>query len=138
MKLDFDGLQGPQKLYIPIDPVPASRPKVSRWGTYYSKRHNQYVKDFRSYFDLCPPEWFYLGNERLIVSVEFVCSRPKTTKLSSPRYDLDNLIKLPLDCMTSYDIFWKDDVQIDYLFASKRFTETLEEPHTSLKVFWIT
>lgn len=138
MRLDFDNFEGPQTLYIPLDPVPASRPKVARFGTYYSKRHQQYVKDFKTFFDVAPVPWVYLGHERLIVSLEFVCARPKTTKLKSPRYDLDNLIKLPLDCMTSYDVFWQDDAQIDYLFASKRFVNLREEPHTTVKVFWIT
>lgn len=138
MQLDFDGLGGPQELYVPIDPVPASRPKVARYGTYYSKRHQQYIKDWTTWFSYAKPCWFYLGTERLVVSLEFVCMKPKTTKRESPRHDIDNLVKLPLDCMTSSDIFWKDDVQIEYLFASKRFARQKEEPHTRIKVFWIT
>ena len=138
MQLDFDGLGGPQELYVPIDPVPASRPKVARYGTYYSKRHQQYIKDWTTWFSYAKPCWFYLGTERLVVSLEFVCLKPRTTKRESPRHDIDNLVKLPLDCMTSSDIFWKDDVQIEYLFASKRFARQKEEPHTRIKVFWIT
>ena len=35
--------------------------------------------------------------------------------------------------MTSSDVFWKDDVQIEYLFASKRFARQKEEAHTRIK-----
>ena len=137
-KLDFSSLDAPQELYIPIPPVPASRPKVSRFATYYSKRHQEYVKHFVTYFNYDKPIWTYLPDEALLVALEFACERPKKPSRHSPRYDIDNLVKLPLDCMTSFGGFWKDDVQIDVLIASKRYAIKGEEPHTSVRCYKMT
>ena len=52
MNIDIGSLAKPQEYYIPVAPVPASRPKVARFGTYYSKRHQQYVKDFATCLEL--------------------------------------------------------------------------------------
>lgn len=38
------------KITIPIDPVPASRPRVTRYGTYYGKKYTQFKKDIQQYF----------------------------------------------------------------------------------------
>lgn len=136
MKLDISALAPPQEFYIPVPPVPASRPKVARFGTYYSKRHQQYVKDFSSWMTVVRPRWRFLGKEeRLIVGLEFVCSRPKKVVNPAPSYDIDNLSKLPLDCMTSAEIFWHDDSQIELLIAHKRYAKEREEPHTLVRVF---
>jgi Holliday junction resolvase RusA-like endonuclease len=138
MNIDIASLETAQEYYIPVPPVPASRPKVARFGTYYSKRHQQYVKDFATCLVHYPPVWDYLPKEeRLIVGLEFVCARPKKVVLAAPRYDIDNLSKLPLDCMTSADIFWYDDSQIELLIAHKRYAKKNEEPHTLVRVYAI-
>ena len=138
MKIDISALRPAQEYYIPVPPVPASRPKVSRFATYYGKRHQQYVKDFAAYLDVCPPVWTYLPKEaRLIVGLEFVCTRPKKVVNACPRFDIDNLSKLPLDCMTSADIFWHDDSQIELLIAHKRYAKKGEEPHTLVRTYEI-
>jgi Holliday junction resolvase RusA-like endonuclease len=136
LQFDFSSLDHPQTLMLPIPPVPASRPKVARFGTYYSKRHQEYVRSFAGYLKLEPPQWNYLPKEvQLIVGLEFVCKRPKRLTIPSPAYDIDNLIKLPLDCMTSAEIFWHDDVQITTVMAHKRYADKKEEPHTLVRVF---
>jgi|13_taG_2_1085334.scaffolds.fasta_scaffold103508_2 Holliday junction resolvase RusA-like endonuclease len=138
MNIDIASLESAQEYYIPVPPVPASRPKVARFGTYYSKRHQQYVKDFATCLHHYPPEWEYLDKEaRLIVGLEFVCTRPKRVTNAAPHYDIDNLSKLPLDCMTSADIFWHDDRQIELLIAHKRYAKVNEEPHTLVRVYAI-
>lgn len=138
MNIDIASLESAQEYYIPVPPVPASRPKVARFGTYYSKRHQQYVKDFATCLLHYPPEWEYLDKEaRLIVGLEFVCTRPKRVTNAAPHYDIDNLSKLPLDCMTSADIFWHDDRQIELLIAHKRYAKVNEEPHTLVRVYAI-
>lgn len=38
------------KVVIPIAPVPASRPRVTRWSTFYSKTYTQFKKDVDDYF----------------------------------------------------------------------------------------
>jgi Holliday junction resolvase RusA-like endonuclease len=60
-------------------------------------------------------------------AVEVVVQRPKTTKLSMPRGDVDNLVKAVLDGGTKAGV-WGDDGQIELLLARKRWTEPGEEP----------
>lgn len=133
---DFSALGEPQALYLPIPPVPASRPRVARFGTYYSKRHQNYVKQFSAFISVEPPIWNYLTKDQhLIVGLEFVCKRPKRLTVDTPAVDIDNLMKLPLDCMTSAEIFWHDDMQITTVMAHKRYAEEKEEPHTLVRVF---
>lgn len=133
---DFSALGEPQALYLPIPPVPASRPRVARFGTYYSKRHQNYVKQFSAFISVEPPIWDYLTKDQhLIVGLEFVCKRPKRLTVDTPAVDIDNLMKLPLDCMTSAEIFWHDDMQITTVMAHKRYAEVKEEPHTLVRVF---
>lgn len=135
MLFDFDAFDEPQHLYIPIPPCPASRPKVARFGTYYSKRHQEYMRSFAAFLNVLPPRWTYLPKEkRLFIIIEFACKRPKRLTNAIPRYDIDNLIKLPLDCMTSAAMFWHDDFQIEAIVARKRYAETNEEEHTKLQV----
>lgn len=135
MLFDFEAFDEPQYLYIPIPPVPASRPKVARFSTYYPKRHQQYIKSFANFIAVMPPQWNYLPEDkRLFVIIEFACQRPKKPTNPIPRYDIDNLMKLPLDCMTSSDMFWKDDFQIEAIVARKRYAEPNEESHTKVQV----
>jgi|TARA_B110000093_G_scaffold28792_1_gene28631 Holliday junction resolvase RusA-like endonuclease len=135
MLFDFEAFDEPQYLYIPIPPVPASRPKVAKFGVYYGKRHKEYMKSFAAFLKVMPPQWTYLPEDkRLFIIIEFACKRLKCPSKVLPRYDIDNLMKLPLDCMTSSDMFWKDDCQIEALVARKRYAEPNEEPHTKVQV----
>ena len=84
-------------LSFPIEPVPASRPRVSKWGTYYGKRYSE----FRKVAAQVVPE-IYSGlplNGTLEVTVTFYCKRPKTTKRDEPRGDVDNYVKAILDSL---------------------------------------
>lgn len=133
---DFSAFDEPQVLYLPIAPVPASRPRVAKFGAYYSKRHQAYVRSFSGWIGVEPPQWKYLDKSmNLIVGLDFACKRPKRMTVSTPPYDIDNLVKLPLDCMTSAEIFWHDDVQVTTILAHKRWAERKEEPHTLVRVF---
>lgn len=122
------------QLWIPIEPHPASRPRTSKYGVHYSKGHTAYkhacLEFLKSLDDLPPPN----VTDPLTVTLIFRCTKARTSRLIVPRYDIDNLAKLPLDCMTSSGLFWKDDVQVAELIAIKRFTETNEEPGTLVSV----
>lgn len=67
------------------------------------------------------------------VELIFVVRKAKTSKLTRPHGDIDNYCKSILDAMTKKQ-FWKDDVDITHLIASKRFAEPEEEPHTAVLV----
>jgi Holliday junction resolvase RusA-like endonuclease len=96
-------------LSLPLNPVPASRPRVSKWGTYYGKRHKAYrskalalLNRMRDRDNLHNPL-----SGRLIVFVLFEVERPRKTILEIPKPDIDNYLKLLLDCCTGF--LWDDD-----------------------------
>ena len=56
---------------------------------------------------------------KLRVWVVFSIKKPKTTKLATPRGDIDNYMKLLLDCCNG--IIWEDDQQIAQINAFKNY-----------------
>lgn len=108
-----------------IEPVPASRPRVSRWGTYYGKNYEKFRRDVR---DILTDHNGQPLSGPINTIVELVVSPPKTTVRSFPRGDVDNYAKGVLDCMTSAGKFWGDDDQIVSLFVAKRFAQPGEQP----------
>ena len=63
------------RIYFNINPCPASRPRVSRWSTYYPKKYTQFKEDMKaltSEMDTTP-------SEKLIsVDIEFNVKIPKS------------------------------------------------------------
>jgi Holliday junction resolvase RusA-like endonuclease len=103
---------------IPIKPVAASRPRLSRYGVYYSKTYTDWRNEARRH--VAQIETIHTG--ALIVIVEISVMRPKTSKKLWPRSDVDNLAKGPLDVITENKGIWGDDDQIVGLWVTKRFT----------------
>ncbi len=106
-------------LKFPLEPVPASRPRVTKWGAYYGKRYTQFRKDA----GLVIPEVYtdqpLTGT--LEVSVWFYCKRPKTTKRTEPRGDVDNYVKALLDSCNGK--VFEDDDQIKRITATKQYED---------------
>ena len=107
-------------LCIPGNPVAASRPRVSKWGTYYGKTYKKFrehaaqaLADFKSTYGAAP-----LG-----VITRIVVMKPKTTKRSYPRGDIDNFEKAAWDAITNSPAFWDDDDQIVLSVTSKEYTQ---------------
>lgn len=107
------------RLVLPLNPLPAPRPRVTSKGwTYYPKKYKAWkeraaaiLPDILSYAGLASP---LTGALRVLA--EFVVERPKTTKFRYPRGDLDNYLKT-LDCLNG--LVWEDDVRIVSLEATK-------------------
>lgn len=57
------------------------------------------------------------------VIVACVSQRPKTTKLSAPKPDVDNYAKGVLDAITKDGRFWDDDSQVQRLHVAKAWGE---------------
>jgi Holliday junction resolvase RusA-like endonuclease len=103
---------------LPVQPVPASRPRIGRFGAYYGKNYEAFRTDAQP---ICNQAKFTITDRPLRLWMECVVTKPKQGKLRFPRGDIDNYIKGPLDVMTKAERFWNDDDQIVELLASKRY-----------------
>jgi Holliday junction resolvase RusA-like endonuclease len=122
---------GLMHLFLAVEPVPASRPRVSRWGAYYTKTYEAFrVAASRELakFKGTPTEG------HVVLFLEFVCTRPKSSKLTTPKGDVDNYAKGPMDSMTQSEKFWADDKQVVLVVATKRFAEKGETP--GINIHW--
>lgn len=100
-----------------LNPVPASRPRVTRWGTYYSKTYKTWMQEA----DKAIPQADHMITGHVRVRVRFYIEKPRTSKLSRPRGDIDNYLKAILDAITKKG-YWQDDDEIVSLTADKAFT----------------
>lgn len=111
--------------FLPVQPVPASRPRVGRFGAYYGKNYEQFrvaAQPMANQADFSPTD------KPVVVHMECVATKPKSGKLRYPRGDIDNYVKGPLDVMTKSGKFWIDDDQVVELHASKRYCREDEMP----------
>jgi len=116
-------------------PTAASRPRVTRWGTYYTKTY----KAYQDAAEAAIPHSNRPPLEGCLAAyIEFICHKPKTTKLVSPRGDIDNHIKSILDAVVGKKKnphgYIQDDMQITYLEATKRYAKKGELPHTRIHI----
>jgi Holliday junction resolvase RusA-like endonuclease len=109
-----------------INPTAASRARVSFKGG-----HGYFVgpyKRFRDEMKDIVPQ--VIGDHPpfegdVSVTVEFMAKRPKTTKLSSPRGDIDNYLKAIFDALNG--LAFIDDKQIVICHARKSWTPSHED-----------
>lgn len=113
---------------IPLLPVSAVRPKVTRWNTYYPGAYGDYLPEARAWVE---GHWQDPPLEGpLAVSLVFVMPRPKShfrtgknshlVKDGAPDYphqDIDNLAKGALDVMTGR--VYEDDRQVILMHGCK-------------------
>lgn len=118
------------EVVLKVNPVPASRPRVTRWGTYYSKTYKTWRDQV---YALIKEQSDVLDND-LTVLVRSNVLKPKTSKKDHPRGDVDNYAKGPLDALTQKK-FWVDDDLIVNLLSSKKFISEGEEPHTEVYIY---
>lgn len=115
-----------------LNPVPASRPRISKWGAYYSGTY----KEFRE--RAAEMVWNVLGNNfvpvstPLAVSLELYVKRPKSTEKEFPKPDVDNYAKAILDSLNGK--LWVDDSQIYSLYVTKQWAEKGEDGYFILEV----
>lgn len=126
-KRNLEGLAraGLFSLWIAGKPVPAGRPRVTRWGTYYPKSYTNWIKAASPAVEAMPVVPLK-GNVALLVEVN--CERPKKTDHTAPMGDVDNFAKGPMDLITKLGKSWLDDRQIVSLTVVKRWIEQGEEP----------
>lgn len=120
------------ELLFMIDPVPASRPRMTRTGHAYTAEPYRTFKDKLK--TMMQTSW---DNEMIespvTVSIAVWCRRPKSTKLPHPRPDVDNYAKAVLDAMSG--VVFTDDKNVVELYVTKQWTEsTDEEGYIAVKV----
>lgn len=115
------------KLTLPFDPMPSPRPRVrviSKFASVYMPKEymewKEGVAEFvKSQGTVPPAEVLELP---VTVKLAFHVQRPKTTKLSHPKPDIDNYAKSVLDAFNDAGCIWADDTQVVDLKATKEWT----------------
>jgi Holliday junction resolvase RusA-like endonuclease len=115
------------KATIAIEPVPASRPRVTRFGTYFPKRYANFRKDLGGILDgysLTPSDGL------LYVKLDFYVQIPKSwsnkkKKESEGKFcwnnaDIDNYVKAFLD--SAEGRYFKNDRQVVMIRARKFYS----------------
>ena len=119
---------------IPVEPKPASRPRVTKWGTYFGKPYTIFRQTAQPYADAYDERPPILGP--VVILMEIVCTKPKTGKLLHPRGDVDNYAKGIMDVMTkATGKFWNDDVQVVAMYAYKRYCDPLTDEAAGSHVY---
>lgn len=121
----------PIVIVFDLAPVPASRPRVGKFGTYYAKGYADWMKEAAGFVKdaLDVPT-----HAPLEVDIECVCKRPAKPTSTVPIGDVDNYAKGPLDVITKSGVVWGDDKQVVSLRVSKRFAAPGEAPHTKATI----
>lgn len=117
-------------IHLALEPVAASRPRVSKWGTFYAEPYKSFLLD--------APEALHALELPMLegplgVVVQVVCTKPRTSKLDMPRQDVDNFAKAILDALTKAGA-WLDDAQVARLTIEKRFAAKGEAGHVSIEI----
>lgn len=60
----------------------------------------------------------------LVVDIVVWCKKPKTSKLTHPKPDIDNYAKTVMDAITKAGNLWHDDTQVVRLVAEKQWAPT--------------
>ena len=115
---------------IPLAPVPASRPRVGRWGTYYLKTYANWKAAAEEYLGGFVDEDPVTTNLR--VTMDVWCKRPQKLTRVYPRPDVDNFAKAALDAVTKAGCIWKDDDQVVHLRVKKAYSKEGVPPSTTL------
>lgn len=114
------------ELFIPVKPVPASRPRISKYGNYYNKTYTDFRREVYQYLKNIKNK-FEDTTARFRIDLELICYRPKKPSKMYPRGDNDNYEKAYYDSITYAGIAWDDDVQIVSNTTSKRYQEEGED-----------
>ena len=119
-----------------INPVPAARPRVSRFSTYYPKKYTRFKKEMEALtgeLDSTPCE------NLVCVSLKFKIKTPQSwskkkrlereNTYCNNNSDIDNYVKAMLDSLNG--VYFIDDRQVVEVFASKKYSN---EPRILFKM----
>lgn len=108
-------------LRLEIAPLPCPRPRIAVRGrfpvAYYPDSYKKWKEKAKELIEAQIEERLHGA---LRVSIECYVKKPKTSKLTIPKGDVDNYAKSVLDALTSAGA-WADDSQVTNLQVSKDF-----------------
>lgn len=113
------------ELFVPVEPVPASRPRVGRYGAYYSGPYQKFRRLVPDILEQIKINKRY-DDEALVLKVVFVLNQPNSTSLNFPDPDIDNYEKGIYDQLNS--VLWYDDSRIVAHAVCKVWQDTDEIP----------
>lgn len=131
------------KLIIPIEPKPQSRPRFSKWGTYEDPKMLKWRKEVTNYIKENYDGDYFDG--AVSVNVTFYMKAPlaiskepsKRAKLPTlkkyqnfvreliwhdKKIDIDNLMKSVFDSISKSEVVWKDDGLVSEVHARKLYS----------------
>ena len=112
------------RLFIPITPMAAPRPRVTRNGTYNDPKYTNYKKAIA----LIAKSKFKVSDKPIGMYVDFYFEQPKSwskkkkeeTLWHTSKPDIDNLQKGVKDALNG--IAYIDDSQVCYVIARKQYS----------------
>lgn len=119
----------PMTITVPTKPVPASRPRVTKWGTYYSKTYKMWMAIAE---DLVPESSHAPVAVPVVADVLVAIPRSRTSKLVVPVGDGDNFEKAIYDLVQKKG-YLEDDKWITTGHWRKRFLPHGYEGFTEVK-----
>jgi len=126
------------KIFIPVAPVPASRPRISKYGNYYPKTYTEFRKYLYKELKKYQGKYDAVKKAEFKVTLEIICKKPKKPSNPYPRGDVDNYAKGYLDGITYAGLFWDDDIQVTQLNISKRYQNEGEEYGANITIEQLT
>lgn len=105
--------------YLNIEPMPAQRARYAKRGKHVKVYHTE---AYQAYLDRLRSFTFENHFDCLVkMSITFFCKKAKTSKLTTPKGDIDNYIKGFLDGIQPKLI--TDDKQVVAIYAEKKFSD---------------
>lgn len=130
------------QFFIPREPKPAPRVRCARRGNFVSaynpSDYTEWKQQAAAEIKTAIPAVTLAGvdlTKPVTVAAEFVCTPPRTTKLDTPKPDLDNYVKALLDAGTQSGVLWGDDKQVvGFNRVRKRWATPGEPPGTYVTI----
>lgn len=120
---------------IVINPIPCPRPRIALRGrfpvAYYPKAYAEWKTEAAALITEARTEPPATGP--LILTARFAVKRPKSTKLTAPKADIDNYLKALMDAMTAAEV-WEDDAQVVVVNASKEWAAPDSEGYITFHI----
>ena len=114
-----------------MTPRPASRPRFTCRGrfavAYTDKPYRQWLDEAANLMKDRPMPEGWDTAAPMSVTLTFAVPKPKTSKLTYPKPDIDNYEKSFLDAVTQAGTVWDDDTQVVTLRSTKLFVDDLAD-----------